>query len=417
MAKRLVAPMAFGYTRPKICWGSKFLSIIAIPLEIDPDRIDHNSRVKVPCPMDFPKTSASVLLAMILLGGCAFTDEALFPKLAPGNSSGGAGAATVAEPPTTYSAPSVSSGSSTGTYVGQKVASLRGDLQQLQSSLSGQNDQLQQIRNDTVRDSQAYHGTVAAIESRLQVGTTPGNPILVQHWNDAQGQLDHIHEDVLKMTRLSTKVASTSGTAAYLLDSIRAARSLSGAVDEDHRQLRGLEDETNSTTVVIERLLTELSTDVQRQQQYVGTERNNLNTLALAIKNGQLYGSSLANARSSSLPLGPVAATSASIAALAADRPRVVIRFDRPNGSYEYALYTAVKSALDRRPEAMFDVVAVAARAASPGTAALNETTARRNAEAVVRSLSQMGLPSDRIRISSAGNADAATGEVKIFVH
>ena len=105
-----------------------------------------------------------------------------------------------------------------------------------------------------------------------------------------EGDLDKINDDILKMNQLSTKVAATSGVAGYLLDSVRAARNLSGAVDEDHRQLRVLEDETNSTTVLIERLLTELSTDVQRQQQYVSNERNNLNTLAVSIKNGQLYG-------------------------------------------------------------------------------------------------------------------------------
>ena len=35
--------------------------------------------------------------------------------------------------------------------------------------------------------------TIAAIEARLQVGTTPGNPILVQQWNEAQSELDRIN--------------------------------------------------------------------------------------------------------------------------------------------------------------------------------------------------------------------------------
>ena len=94
----------------------------------------------------------------------------------------------------------------------------------------------------------------------------------------------------------------------------------------------------------------------------------------------------------------------------------MVIRFDRPNSAYEDALYTAVKGALDRRPSAVFDVVAVSPSAGSPGAAALSETTARRNADAVVRSLSQMGLPADRIRISSLSSPDAHTGEVRVFV-
>jgi hypothetical protein len=368
--------------------------------------------------MAFSKTHSVAVFAALLLGGCDFADQALFPALAPApdstsSSSGPATASPPAAVSNSYTVPKVSSGESTGTFVGQKVTTLRSDLQQLQSSLTNQSSQLQQIRNQTVQDSQSYHGTVAAIESRLQVGTTLGNPILVQQWNDAQGALDRINEDVLKMNRLTTEVASTSGLAAYLLDSVRAARGLSGAVDEDHRQLRVLEDETNGTIVLIERLLTDLATDVQRQQQYVSNERSNLNTLAVAIKNGQLYGASLANAGYGSTSLGAAAVPSA---IGTADRPLVVIRFDRPNIAYEDALYTAVKGALDRRPTAVFDVVAVSPSSGSPGTAALGETTARRNAEAVVRSLSQMGLPSDRVRISSLSSPDASTGEVRVFV-
>jgi hypothetical protein len=370
--------------------------------------------------MAFCKTHSVAVLAALLLGGCSFADQALFPPLAPAPDSSPSSAnpppATAeasSAPASSYSVPRVSSGESTGTFVGQKVIGLRSDLQQLQSTLTNQRDQLQQIRNQTVSDSQSYHGTVAAIESRLQVGTTLGNPILVQQWNDAQSALDRINEDVLKMNRLTTEVASTSGLAAYLLDSVRAARSLSGAVDEDHRQLRALEDETNGTIVLIERLLTDLSSDVQRQQQYVSTERSNLNTLAVAIKNGQLYGTSLANSGYGNGSLGLAAAPSA---VNTGDRPLVVIRFDRPNIAYEDALYTAVKGALDRRPSAVFDVVAVSPATGTPGMAALGETTARRNAEAVVRSLSQMGLPADRVRISAATNADATTGEVRVFV-
>jgi hypothetical protein len=196
--------------------------------------------------------------------------------------------------------------------------------------------------------------------------------------------------------------------AAYLLESIRAARSLSGAVDEDHRNLRTLEDQTNGTTVLIERLLTELSTDVQRQQQYLANERSNLNGLALSIKSGQYIGNSLAFSHAGNAP--------ASTGPVATDRPLVVIRFDRSKVAYEDALYTAVKSALDRRPGATFDVIGVAPIASTPGATALGETSARRNAEIVQRTLTQMGLPSDRVRVSANSSPDASNSEVRVFV-
>jgi len=384
-------------------------------------RIDHNSRVKVPCPMAFRLTQTAALAAAILLGGCSFVDETLFPSLSSDDAAASADNGDNGAAPDAGSAPvpvqQVTPGQPTGTFVSTKVESLRSDLAQLQSTLNGQGERLQQIRGQTVQDSQRFHGTLAAIEARLQVGTTPGNPILVNQWNEAQGELDRINEDVLGMNRLTSDVASTSGMAAYLLESVKAARSLAGAVDEDHSQLRILEDETSRTTVLIDRLLTELSADSQRQQQYLNNERNYLNTLAVSIKNGQMYGTSLANARlgmsGGAVPTSPSSAAPAPLAG--GERPLVVIRFDRPNVNYEDALYTAVKSALDRRPNATFEVVAMSSTSAA-GFGAAGQSASIRNADAVMRSLTQMGLPVERLRTSQASSASASNGEVQVYV-
>jgi hypothetical protein len=374
--------------------------------------------------MALKTTHAVALCAVILAGGCSFAEDALFPSNGTVDSDQAApqaAATPAADQPalgkSSFVPPGVTAGAPTGTFVGQKVASLRGDLQQLQAKLTQQNQALQGIRNDTVMDSQRYHGTIAAISARLQVGTTRGNPILTQQWNDAQGELDRINEDVLKMNRLANDVSSSSGLAAYLLESVRAARQLSGAVDEDHRQLTVLEDETNRTVVLIERLLSELSADVGRQQQYVAAERQNLNTLAVAIKNGQLYGSSL-NGQTGFAPAAyePAEPAAAPFTAVSSDAALVTIRFDKPNVNYEGALYAAVKSALDRSPDASFDVVAVSPSGSTPGQQALSASTARRNAEQVLRSLSNMGLPAGRVRLSASTSATARTGEVQVFV-
>ena len=363
--------------------------------------------------------NAAVLCAAVLVGGCAFTEDVLFPTSDESDTE--VAAAAPASAPTVSSAPVVVAqvpldggpAVATGTFVGAKVNALRGDLQQLQGTLAQHTQTLQGLRNQTVQDSQMFHGTVAAINARLQVGTTPGNPILTQQWNGAQGELDRINDDVLKLNRLSTEVTTSSGLASYLLESVRAARQLSGAVDEDHRQLSILEDDTNRTSVLIERLLSELSGDVNRQQRYIAAERQNLNTMAVAIKNGQLYGAAL-----SSSPVGyaPVTFSNSAPSDLGGDAPLVTIRFDKPNVNYEGALYAAVKAAMDRRPDASFDVVAVAPSGATPGQDALNGSAARRSAEQVVRSLTNFGLPADRVRVSSTSRPKGRVGEVQVFV-
>ena len=120
----------------------------------------------------------------------------------------------------------------------------------------------------------------------------------------AQAGLDRLSADIAAMNTLANRVASDSSMAAFILESVRATYGLAGAIDEDHRQLAILEDETNRTAVLIDRLLNELSEDVSRQTAYVGNERRNLTTLSLAVKNGELLGTSLANrAYASSAPL------------------------------------------------------------------------------------------------------------------
>lgn len=372
--------------------------------------------------MALSKSRFLVLGVTFALAGCSFASDALFPSL------GGDEVETVeiapsgaeresTAPPTLgnsqFQPVGVTPGQPTGTFVGQKVQTFRQELRQLQDTIRQRNQTLQQIRTQTIQDSQRYHELVANINARLQVGTTPGNPMLLQQWDVAQNQLDAINQDIAHMNQLATQVASDSAMAAYLMDSVRAAYGLSGAVEEDHRQLRILEDETNQSTVLIERLLSELSQDISRQQSYVANERSNLNTLALGIKHGQMYGTALGNQammRSAGIDTGLPAAQ------IGSRRPLVVIRFDRSDVAYEQALYNAVSRALERRPDAQFDLVAVTPTDGNAGERALSVTTARRSADKVMRSLAEMGLPADRLRMSAMASPNATSNEVHLYV-
>jgi hypothetical protein len=395
-------------------------------------------------------TLAIVIGAGIGLGACSFTSDAFWPSLDASDPAGQPDPAaappatpaaattsqtpapppppTAAPPPpalgtTNFVPPQVTPGQPTGTFVGQKVVQLRGELSRLQADVLRQNGNLQNVRAQTIRNSQQYHGTVAAINSRLQVGTTPGNPTLIAQWNAAQAMLASIDNDVAHLNSLANQVAGVSTLSAYLLETTRAAYGLTGAVDEDHRQLAILEDEVNRTVVLIDRLLNELSEDIARQTNYLGNERANLTTLSLAIKNGEMLGGSLAN-RAFTTSTPPVSAPvpgagrtpTRAVQPSGPRRPLVVIRFDRPNVEYEQALYTAVSRALERRPSATFDLVAVAPNRGNAAQVTVAANTSKRNAESVLRSLSDMGLPLDRVRLSAMTSGRASANEVHIYV-
>jgi hypothetical protein len=136
----------------------------------------------------------------------------------------------------------------------------------------------------------------------------------------------------------------------------------------------------------------------------------------LAINNGEFYGQSLANRAFRSATPGRGGAGMAGPAGTDGRRPLVVIRFDRPKVEYEQALYGAVSKALETRPDASFDLVAVSATKGSAAQAAINTTAARKNAESVLRALNSMGLPADRVTLSASSSATASTNEVHLYV-
>jgi hypothetical protein len=316
----------------------------------------------------------------------------------------------------TFEPKSITAGKNTGTFVGQKAIELRNELRNLQASVSKNNNKLQAVRGKTIQDSQRYHGAISAINARLQVGTTPGNPVLVGQFNQALADLKNVGDDIGAMNRLTTNVTADSTLAAYLAENTRAAFRITGAIDEDHQQLAILEDEVNRTVVLIDRLSKELTEDIQRQTNYVSTERSNLNTLSTAVKSGELMGSSLTNRALAAATLDiPYRQTEPR--SLAGRRPLVVIRFDRKNVAFEQALYNAVSRTLERRPNASFELVAVAPASGGAARIALNSNKARRNAEKVMRSLQRMGLPPQKIAVSAQTSQSAQSNEVHLYLN
>ncbi len=92
------------------------------------------------------------------------------------------------------------------------------------------------------------------------------------------------------------------------------------------------------------------------------------------------------------------------------------IRFDRANVPYQQALYSAIGRVLERRPNAVFDLVAVAPSAGGPARVALNTNKSRRFADGVLRSLMDMGLPPSRVAVSGKTSPAARTNEVHLYL-
>ena len=342
------------------------------------------------------------IAALILgVGGCIASGNLLAPAQAEEAASGAPQDTEVQAAPLP---PAASASSKFGpTIVGQKATQFRAEFETLKTNTRARSLQLETVRNQTVSNVNAYHTLVGSIRSRLQMGSTPGNPELLAQWSQAQTRLTQIDSDISTLNQLSAQVSGDAGTSAFLLENIRAAYGLSGALEEDHRQLRLLEDEVNQNAIILDRALLNLNSEINRQQQYVTTERTSLVQLAGDINTGQSYPATI---RRASATRTMAALTSQN---LANRTPLVIIRFDKPDVAYEPARYQALSRALERRPDAVFDLVAVSPDGGGPGAA-------QNNAQAVFQSMTNMGLPAERVAMAAASNAKAASPEVHIYV-
>lgn len=322
------------------------------------------------------------------------------------------------------------------TVVSRKIEELRSDLFTLQRNVSGLSERAVTVQSTTQSGAAEYYAAVATISTQLQSGSTPGNPRLVQRLATAQDALENLADRISAMSDLSMEIANQSSFASYLLESVRAAYGLTGAMEEDHTRLAQLEDSINNTIVVLERLQNNTSDDVTRTSAYLATERSNLRALALSIENGDLYGKALSarpfsnvplfSTASTTVPVMPTAATAgvmpaayattAPAAPLSGPRPLAKIKFDKNDVNYQEPVYLAVHEALQRFPNASFDLVAVHPEKGNPAQVAIESSRARRNAEKVLRTLTEMGLPVERINLSYAPSSDATSNEVHLYI-
>jgi len=276
----------------------------------------------------------------------------------------------------------------------RSIEQLRAALARLRSDLDAQTAALADLRARSSEDAETYRGLVGSIESKLQAGAVPADPALVDLWNQAETQLDLVNDRLGEIDALSAGIAQNATRAAEL-----------------QAELRALEGEATQTASLANQLQDDWAENSAQQSNYVGIERSNLQALALAIDTGEptdIDVASLADTR-----FTPVGAPGSGIAT---GRPLVVIRFDTEEVDYEPALLSAVSAALDRRPNAAFDVAAVSPAAGSEAQLVADIEAARRHADDVLRSLARMGLTADRVSVTSVVSPEVQGNEVHVFV-
>lgn len=183
----------------------------------------------------------------------------------------------------------------TETMVSRKLRDLKSELAILQDKVVILSQALAKLQRTNEGEAASYFAAVATINTQLQVGSTPGNPRLLERLSIAEDSLETLSERLADFNDMSIDASKVATEASFLLDSARATYGLSGAVEEDHVQLAGMEDKVNTMIVLVDRLLNTITDEISRTNSYLLRERDSLRTLSVAVANGSLYGAQHAN--------------------------------------------------------------------------------------------------------------------------
>src|SRR5262249_39239167 len=103
---------------------------------------------------------------------------------------------------TTITPVAIAAGGDTGTAVNKTIQSLRNQVVGVEQKLASDAQRLTDLRNNGANAAGSYQQYKAQITTRLQIGTTKGNPELVAQWNSAQASLDALSANINQLNAL-----------------------------------------------------------------------------------------------------------------------------------------------------------------------------------------------------------------------
>ncbi|HUX78883.1 MAG TPA: hypothetical protein VMW10_03920 [Alphaproteobacteria bacterium] len=179
-------------------------------------------------------------------------------------------------------------GTPTGTLVGEKVVELKKRIQNIETFANSIIHSIREQYEQAIIEVNQYHYFVSEIEAKLQLGTTPSNPKLIDMRNVALQQLDEIADTISMMDELAAGFSESSEQVRFLALQIDETLHMPGAIDEDHAHLILMSDELSTVNEAISQSHETLNANRLRQSEWLGAERVHLANLSSAIDNGKI---------------------------------------------------------------------------------------------------------------------------------
>ena len=311
----------------------------------------------------------------------------------------------------------VVNGSYTGTFVGQRVTAFRQELNLISQAQKSNERELEKINTNISNNANLYQKTVSNVETKLQAGTTPGNPNMYAMLQQAQGNVQTMFANANALENLSAKTSDTLTSVTYLENAISAAFSISGAVDEDHKQLRELQNEAMTIAQKAAALNENVSGAANFQQQSAIQASQEIDGLRESVKSGSNTGAVVSRPVIMHRTTKPVVSSQVKRISRpltfnkqvsVGNLPLFSVRFADKNVDYKEGLSTAIKSALNRKPNTVFEIVAV--------SNSKTKAEAQEHAARIFNEFVSMGANAASINLNAKLNEKSTVSEVQIFV-
>jgi hypothetical protein len=300
------------------------------------------------------------------------------------------------------------------TYVGQRILEMQNEFNKLDNEISEKRISFNLLKSNGIKSAENYHSIVGAIAARLQIGTTPGNPILLDQFENAQTELASVSAQGQNIVDVGNKISLLSTRVSYLLEQARAAKKLRGAVDQDHRDLSSFQDTLKRRSVDVMRSLEELNETIRRREIFLAAERRRLTLLANAISIGESFGTGLGTVKSLPVSNENNSYDQKSQSSVSPS-PIAIFKIRSESENYHQDWFGAVSAVMEKAPKAKFTLVAVSSSAGNASKQAERAANAKLDVGKLISSLIAMGMPVDRLSVNSLSVASIENTEVRLY--
>lgn len=358
-------------------------------------------------------------VALIILAGCAAVDP--LQEAAPDAASDAPGAAGQREGTTGLTAApnqnvlafKVRPMNAADSEVDEATGALHTDLTTISQSVAARQAQIDAYYRSNGASVEEYHGTMAAIEARLHLGTIARNPVLINQWNEAQTALDQIAWNLTGLNGLVDELDEHVQAMRAIRQQARQLQERSEGRGDDRAQLDSFRDDLTTGLNVTQGIMANILEEMGRHGTLLILQRDEMAVLKRAVETGDLAAVDSKGEMARAASLGRQQGVDMVRAGMS---PLVIIRFDRPNVSYEVALADVVSRALEIDPGARFKLLSVAPQTDNEIIRQQSNAAAQQYAQAVRRSLAKLGVAPDQIVVGFANRAETLHSEVHIYI-